>query len=89
MDYQQPAKYQEFEQLMTLFDVFWRHYFEGKWPFQQLAGSDQREFRSDAKLLFYLFFLWLDSEGGRLYLPGCIPRTRTTHPKDSTLETRF
>lgn len=68
----QSQKYSEFENLMKLFDLFWDYYFEGKWPFGQLAGSDQRDARTDAKLLMYLFFLWLDSEGGKLCLPGTI-----------------
>jgi len=77
MGNQQSAKYGEFENLMRLFDSFWDYYFQGKWPFQSPEGSNQKEFRSDAKLLFYLFFLWLDSEGGKLYLPGSIQVLRS------------
>jgi len=66
------SKYGEFEKLMELFDLFWDFYFKDKWPFKELAGSSCRDVRADAKFLMYLFFLWLESEGGRLYLPGSI-----------------
>jgi len=66
------SKYGEFERLMSLFDAFWDFYFKDKWPFKELSGSSGRNTRADAKLLMYLFFLWLESEGGRLYLPGSI-----------------
>jgi len=60
------TKFREFEQLMSTFDQFFDDYFKAQWPFHFGDESHQRDFRSDAKLLIYLFFLWLDSEDLKL-----------------------
>lgn len=69
MSKEKTTEWSDFDEEMKLFKIFWDKYLKSQWPYYFEDKKDEKKFKSDSKMLIYLFLYWLDKQGITLQPP--------------------